>query len=276
MSNATKILQKITCTNRKDVFILILYLILISGLMQSKNTFVYAQQVSSVELAKGDKCKVTKGSNKGKTGTYGDDGWCEGDWGGTECGTDKCQKAAIDSPRDIGSIIYDGDLGRVLEKNDLIKNLPAIELRIVGAVRLAKKDSDYIEITDRNCKTWKSIPISHVRSTSVLYTPPLNCDGKDYPILSITLDESKHNSDYSSDEGGPMIVEFKKITPSFKIPGLSSGIGSVGISDADWDDCVDKNLDCQLDTCDGGGGVGGDACLDLCDDVFDACTYDPF
>ncbi len=36
----------------------------------------------------GGKCKVTSGSNAGKTGTYTEDGeglWCEGDWGGTQC-----------------------------------------------------------------------------------------------------------------------------------------------------------------------------------------------
>lgn len=45
----------------------------------------------------GAACKVTDGPNKGKTGTYtvDDEGnlWCEGDWGGTQCGT-KCTDAA--------------------------------------------------------------------------------------------------------------------------------------------------------------------------------------
>jgi hypothetical protein len=46
----------------------------------------------------GDKCQVTSGPNKGKTGTYTEGGtWCEGSRGGTECGTDKC-KAALTSP----------------------------------------------------------------------------------------------------------------------------------------------------------------------------------
>lgn len=45
-------------------------------------------------LNEGDKCTVTSGPNKGKTGTYGSDGWCEGSWGGTECGTNKCKVAA--------------------------------------------------------------------------------------------------------------------------------------------------------------------------------------
>lgn len=30
-------------------------------------------------------CEVTTGPNKGKRGTRTEDGWCEGDWGGTEC-----------------------------------------------------------------------------------------------------------------------------------------------------------------------------------------------
>ena len=33
----------------------------------------------------GKKCEVVKGPNKGETGTYDDEGWCMGDWGGTEC-----------------------------------------------------------------------------------------------------------------------------------------------------------------------------------------------
>lgn len=30
-------------------------------------------------------CEVTAGPNKGKRGERTEDGWCEGDWGGTEC-----------------------------------------------------------------------------------------------------------------------------------------------------------------------------------------------
>ncbi|MCZ4271666.1 hypothetical protein [Maritalea porphyrae] len=45
-------------------------------------------------LTAGEKCTVTSGPNKGKTGTYGEDGWCEGDWGGTECVASKCKVAA--------------------------------------------------------------------------------------------------------------------------------------------------------------------------------------
>ncbi len=44
-------------------------------------------------LTAGEKCTVTSGPNKGKTGTYGEDGWCEGDWGGTECVASKCKVA---------------------------------------------------------------------------------------------------------------------------------------------------------------------------------------
>ncbi len=32
----------------------------------------------------GEKCTVASGDHKGKKGTY-DDGFCEGDWGATEC-----------------------------------------------------------------------------------------------------------------------------------------------------------------------------------------------
>jgi hypothetical protein len=33
----------------------------------------------------GTACNVTSGPNVGKRGTRTEDGWCEGDWGGTEC-----------------------------------------------------------------------------------------------------------------------------------------------------------------------------------------------
>ncbi|HET9240160.1 MAG TPA: hypothetical protein VFO10_23050 [Oligoflexus sp.] len=56
----------------------------------------------------GGRCKVTSGPNAGKTGTYDDEGWCMGDWGGTECkaadGTSKCQdlkKIVITKPIDL-------------------------------------------------------------------------------------------------------------------------------------------------------------------------------
>jgi hypothetical protein len=46
----------------------------------------------------GQSCKVTGGANKGKTGTYSTDDegslWCEGSWGGTECGSGKDSKCS--------------------------------------------------------------------------------------------------------------------------------------------------------------------------------------
>jgi hypothetical protein len=45
----------------------------------------------------GQACTVTKGPNKGQKGKYtrDDEGniWCEGEWGGTECGGDRCEVA---------------------------------------------------------------------------------------------------------------------------------------------------------------------------------------
>ncbi|MPY95135.1 MAG: hypothetical protein GEV08_19385 [Acidimicrobiia bacterium] len=47
----------------------------------------------------GGACTVTDGLNKGKKGTYttDDEGntWCEGSWGGTECGSTKCESALL-------------------------------------------------------------------------------------------------------------------------------------------------------------------------------------
>ena len=53
-----------------------------------------ANAAASTSLTAGDKCTVTSGPNKGETGTYGSDGWCEGDWGGTECVASKCKIVA--------------------------------------------------------------------------------------------------------------------------------------------------------------------------------------
>lgn len=53
----------------------------------------------------GIKCTVTSGPNKGKSGTYTNEGWCEGSWGGTECKANnqvsKCKNAGSRVPRKI-------------------------------------------------------------------------------------------------------------------------------------------------------------------------------
>ncbi len=58
----------------------------------------------------GQKCTVTSGPNKGKSGTYTTDEegntWCEGDWGGTQCGENKCKDAK--SAPTIFDTIVDG------------------------------------------------------------------------------------------------------------------------------------------------------------------------
>jgi hypothetical protein len=45
----------------------------------------------------GQPCRVTKGKHKGKTGTYSLDERgnlvCQGDWGSTVCGKDRCEDA---------------------------------------------------------------------------------------------------------------------------------------------------------------------------------------
>jgi hypothetical protein len=60
----------------------------------------------------GKKCQVTGGPNKGKTGVFTEGGtWCEGKWGGTECGSTKCKalaKAVIDQG-DV--VVFDGNKG---------------------------------------------------------------------------------------------------------------------------------------------------------------------
>jgi hypothetical protein len=64
----------------------------------------------------GQACTVTEGPNKGKTGKYtvDEDGnvWCEGDWGGTECGETKCgdsaaQVSIFESVTADGQVVYE-------------------------------------------------------------------------------------------------------------------------------------------------------------------------
>ncbi len=44
-------------------------------------------------------CEVVSGPNKGKKGKRTEDGWCEGDWGGTECKPrSKCKDVSSDNP----------------------------------------------------------------------------------------------------------------------------------------------------------------------------------
>lgn len=81
-----------------------------NGLMFNSAKIVAAQQARSSESGSGGKCKVVKGSNKGKTGTFSDNGqWCEGDWGGTECkdsqgnSNGNCEEAALGSDELCGN-----------------------------------------------------------------------------------------------------------------------------------------------------------------------------
>ena len=56
-----------------------------------------AKQADGDTATPGGKCEVTEGLNKGKKGTYDEDGDCTGDWGTTECkkldGTSRCKDA---------------------------------------------------------------------------------------------------------------------------------------------------------------------------------------
>jgi hypothetical protein len=69
-------------------------------------TIASAQPVKPSTPKAGGACTVTSGPNKGKTGTYTtEEGtgstWCEGSWGGTECGPGKCKSALVFDPRGV-------------------------------------------------------------------------------------------------------------------------------------------------------------------------------
>ncbi|PCJ94930.1 MAG: hypothetical protein COA50_11145 [Flavobacteriaceae bacterium] len=57
-------------------------------------------------------CEVVSGPNKGKKGKRTEDGWCEGDWGGTECTPrSKCKDISAEGPdTSIGQDFEGGEL----------------------------------------------------------------------------------------------------------------------------------------------------------------------
>lgn len=75
--------------------------------------FVAPLMVGSVTPASAAKnnCQVLGGPNKGKKGRFTEGGtWCEGSWGGTECGTDKCKKITTSATIDRTDIsVIDGN-----------------------------------------------------------------------------------------------------------------------------------------------------------------------
>lgn len=81
-----------------------------------------ASAAPTSSLKPGDKCTVTAGDNKGETGTYGSDGWCEGDWGGTECGTTKCKIKALRFV--IGNTVAFGTLVQPATSTDQTNTTP--------------------------------------------------------------------------------------------------------------------------------------------------------
>jgi len=262
----------------------------------------HAQLASDSVGTDGKKCKVESGDNKGKTGTFTENGtWCEGSWGGTAC-TDtkgksngKCKNAESAGTRPGDFAIIDGnnyliatkpgdgpsslppygpdELARLLRSGALNALLPITESKIVGAVRLGKSDPNAIEITDRNCSGWKPVPLGSVEAASPTSLPPIECGGTTYPVMSISLTDSGPSYGDSDRGGGPPVVTFFSISSSFRIPRFSFANAI-----SDWDSCVNRYIDCQIDCGDSGGGVFGSSqsCLDHCEAVFDACTFEPF
>jgi hypothetical protein len=224
----------------------------------------------------GTKCQVTSGPNKGKVGTYTDDGWCEGDWGGTECGAsnEKCEDAA-GVPPNLGTVaIYDGDLTAVMSRTGRKPTLPRYEYRIVGALRQPPKGKGYIEIADPECNGWMTIPNDLIKAARLLSHPPVVCDGYSLPVARLDLYRQPEAAPERDGGAGPTVIKLFRLSSFLNVPHLG-GIGL--ISDDEWDDCVDRYLDCQIDCQDGGGVFGSvDSCLSHCDAVFDACTFDPF
>ncbi len=71
--------------------------VVFDALVSSNVNIVVARQQSGSstgDAVDGTSCEVTEGINKGKKGVYTDGGtWCEGSWGGTECGNSRCKTA---------------------------------------------------------------------------------------------------------------------------------------------------------------------------------------
>ncbi|MEW8211637.1 MAG: hypothetical protein AB2735_14365 [Candidatus Thiodiazotropha taylori] len=79
-----------------NIFILIIFCLMTVLYGCSTN-----QKVGHQPSAPSIDCEVTSGPNKGKKGKRTEDGWCEGDWGGTEC---KPRSKCKDIPAEVVDI----------------------------------------------------------------------------------------------------------------------------------------------------------------------------
>lgn len=163
-----------------------------------------------------------------------------------------------------------------LKEGVLAKSPQAVETKVIGAARLAGEDSTYIEMAGPDCEKWTSIPIRQVAVAHTVAARAVRCEGGNYPVLSVTLAGSDDSREVPPGASGVPVVTYLRVSPFQRVPRLAVG---GAISDSDWDDCLDRYLDCQIDDCNAtGGGVFGslDSCMDHCDAVFEACTWDPF
>lgn len=266
---------KVLLRNKQSALVVAGSFAFLLGAIQPDMSMAEQASATNVSLSPGDKCRVTEGPNKGKTGTYGEDGWCEGDWGGTECGADnsKCEDVAGIRPGQGSYAITTAPLSNVLAATPPREAEAAPEIRIVGAVRKSRTARGAVDVTDRKCSQWITLEDAQIKSTTFLEMPPVTCDGQSYPVVSIRATQMPHRD--SGSRGGPSTASAFKLSGTMTLPHFS-GLGLV--SDQEWDRCVDIYLDCQISCQAGDGGVWGstDGCLSHCDAVFDACTFDPF
>lgn len=233
---------------------------------------------SNAPLKTGDKCRVTEGPNKGETGKFGDDGWCEGDWGGTECGegNSKCEKVAGLRPGTGILGTFDAPPSAVMARSGPPVASPERQFRAVGGIRAAPGGAPSVQLTDRGCAEWTTIPDDEVISMQLLSVPAIVCGEDRYPVARLILSGPPRGAASPDRSGGATVTSLFRLSSAVRLPHLSGGLGL--INDADWDRCVDIYLDCQIDTCGEDGGIFGspEMCEAHCDGVFDGCTFDPF
>lgn len=169
---------------------------------------------------------------------------------------------------------FDADkLAVALRNGDLVRggvneNAEVVSTQILAVVRTSQgSEKNYIELSDRDCKTWSKFPLENVLSATETLVPSVSCGGEKYPYMRLVLRNGEQYTGNDKDDPAVITISFTKST--IRKPQLVFG-GSLGVSDTIIDHCTDVYLGCQLDECAG----SGQWCLDMCEAEFDFCVAD--
>ena len=116
-------------------------------------------------------CEVTSGPNKGKRGKRTEDGWCEGDWGGTECRPrSKCKDVEASGSGHAGTGITAGDhtgVGVAIEGNPIVGIRPPFGS---SPVSYCRRENGFLSVVFENTGNMAS-PDTTVVTVSFGTTP---------------------------------------------------------------------------------------------------------